>query len=46
MADVTDVSLTNKCQSFINERNFDKVAFMIYFGIVVRTENMLSITPS
>ena len=37
---------TNKFHSFINERNFDKVAFMINFGIDVRTESMLSITPS
>ena len=37
MADVTDLSLKilgkHKFHSFINERNVDKVAFMIYFGI-------------
>ena len=31
---------TNKFHSFVNERNFDEVAFMIYFGMDVRTESI------
>ena len=41
LIDLLDIS-----SFFIHERNFDKVAFMIYFEIDVRTENMLSTTPS
>ena len=50
MDDCTDLSLKmlgkiNKVHTFINKRNFDKMSYMIYFGINDWTKSMLSVTP-
>ena len=50
MNDCADLSLkilgkSTTVYSFINKRNFDKMSYMINFGINDWTKSMLSITP-
>ena len=37
--------LTSSSFGFVNERNFDKILFMVDLRIDIRTKEMLKITP-